>query len=94
VLEYPGAVQFLSLGVAKKTVPCTLDYLRRFLLRDQEMSLVIGIDFGTTKTVAAVMKNGYPIVIPDRHGHLSIPSLVLVTPEEEIFIGWEAQNHI
>jgi molecular chaperone DnaK len=57
------------------------------------MRIVIGIDFGTTKTVAAVMKDGRPIVIPDRYGHLSMPSLVLVTPEEELFVGWEAQNN-
>ncbi len=39
------------------------------------------------------MKDGDPIIIPDRQGHLSMPSLVLVTPEEELFIGWEAQTH-
>lgn len=53
----------------------------------------IGIDFGTTKTVAAVFKGGQPTIIPDRWGHRSIPSLVLVTPEEELFVGWEAVTH-
>jgi molecular chaperone DnaK len=57
------------------------------------MGIIIGIDFGTTKTVAAFIKDGRPIIIPDRQGHLSMPSLVLVTPEEEHFAGWEAQTH-
>lgn len=59
------------------------------------MSKIIGIDFGTTKTIAAVMTDGRPVVIPDRRGRKSIPSLVLVTPETEknIFVGWEAKEH-
>jgi len=59
------------------------------------MSKIIGIDFGTTKAIAAAMKDGSPVVIPDRRGRNSIPSLVLLTPETEkkIFVGWEAQQH-
>lgn len=59
------------------------------------MSKIIGIDFGTTKTIAAVMQGGSPVVIPDRRGRKSIPSLVLITPETEknIFVGWEAKEH-
>jgi molecular chaperone DnaK len=59
------------------------------------MSKIIGIDFGTTKTIAAVMERGSPVVIPDRRGRKSIPSLVLITPETEksIFVGWEANEH-
>ena len=47
------------------------------------MSKIIGIDFGTTKAIAAAMKDGSPVVIPDRRGRNSIPSLVLLTPETE-----------
>jgi molecular chaperone DnaK len=59
------------------------------------MSKILGIDFGTTKTIAAVMEGGSPVVIPDRRGRKSIPSLVLITPETEkdIFVGWEAKEH-
>jgi molecular chaperone DnaK len=54
---------------------------------------IIGIDFGTTKTIAAIFKNNKFEIIPDRKGRLSLPSLVLITPEEEIFVGWEAKHH-
>lgn len=32
-------------------------------------------------------------MIPDKYGNLSIPSLVLVAPDENIFVGRSAQNH-
>ncbi len=54
---------------------------------------IIGIDFGTTKTVAALYKDQHTTIIPDRHGHLSIPSLVLLSPDGEFSVGWEAQTH-
>lgn len=59
------------------------------------MSKIIGIDFGTTKTIAAVMEGESPTVIADRRGRKSIPSLVLLTPESEknLFVGWEAKEH-
>ncbi|HWS88738.1 MAG TPA: Hsp70 family protein [Pyrinomonadaceae bacterium] len=59
------------------------------------MSKIIGIDFGTTKTIAALMQGGSPTIIADRRGRASIPSLVLVTPESEktLFAGWEAKEH-
>lgn len=59
------------------------------------MSKIIGIDFGTTKTMAAVMQGGSPVVISDRRGRNSIPSLVLVTPETQknLCVGWEAKEH-
>ena len=54
---------------------------------------IIGIDFGTTKTIAAVFRDNRVEIIPDNKGHLYIPSLVLVTPDNEIFVGWEAKLH-
>ncbi|HEX8070626.1 MAG TPA: Hsp70 family protein [Pyrinomonadaceae bacterium] len=57
------------------------------------MSKIIGIDFGTTKAVAALMTGGQPAVIPDREGRAHLPALVLATPEEDFFVGWEAQKH-
>jgi molecular chaperone DnaK len=59
------------------------------------MDEIVGIDFGTTKTIAAVIRDGSAVVVPDRRGRNSIPSVVLVTPEteESIFVGWEAKEH-
>jgi molecular chaperone DnaK len=57
------------------------------------MSRIVGIDFGTTKSVAAVLEGKYPTVISDREGRQSIPSVVLVSEEQEFFVGWEAREH-
>jgi molecular chaperone DnaK len=54
---------------------------------------VIGIDFGTTKSVAAILEGTSPRPIRDRSGRRYVPSLVLVTPDGELAAGWEAQNH-
>jgi len=56
-------------------------------------NVIIGIDFGTTKTCAAVFRNNQFEIIPDRNGRLTMPSLVLIGPEKEIFIGWGAKLH-
>ena len=53
----------------------------------------VGIDFGTTKSALAYSQGGKPVVIEDGHGHRSIPSLVMVVPDERLYIGWEALNH-
>src|SRR3990170_5704373 len=55
--------------------------------------MIIGIDFGTTKSVAAVMQAGEPKIIHDLWGHRSMPSLVMVAPDERLYIGWDALNH-
>jgi len=57
------------------------------------MSIILGIDLGTTKSVVGVWRNGGPFIIPDESGHRSIPSLVLVTPDEKVFAGRRAQRH-
>lgn len=57
------------------------------------MMNAIGIDLGTKKSLVGVMKDRRPFVIPNKYGEASIPSLVLVTPEEKIFAGPSAQRH-
>lgn len=55
--------------------------------------MIVGIDLGTTKSVVGAYQGGKPIIIPDAEGRTSIPSTVLVTPQEEIFAGHAATKH-
>jgi molecular chaperone DnaK len=57
------------------------------------LDTIIGIDLGTTKSVVGIWKDGRPLIIPDKFGNTVIPSLVLVSPEGNIFVGREAQKH-
>ena len=55
--------------------------------------MILGIDFGTSKSVVAVWENGQPVVIPDLSGRRTMPSVVMVAPDERLYVGWEARNH-
>ena len=44
------------------------------------MGKIIGIDLGTTNSVAAVMEGGEPTVIPSAEGGRLYPSVVAVNP--------------
>ncbi len=54
---------------------------------------MIGIDFGTSKSCAAVVENGVPKILTDSRGRRSLPSVVLVDPEDRLSIGWDAINN-
>lgn len=55
--------------------------------------MYIGIDFGTSKSVVGVWDENKLTVIPDSQGRRSMPSLVMVAPDERLYIGWDALNH-
>ena len=56
------------------------------------MKRMIGIDLGTTNTVAAFMDGDEPRIIPnDRGGHLT-PSVVAITEAGELLVGDAARN--
>lgn len=57
------------------------------------MPMILGIDLGTAKSVIGIWQNQSPYIIPDRTGNLSIPSLVLFTPEGKIYVGNTARRH-
>ncbi len=44
----------------------------------------VGIDFGTSKSCIAVHENGSPLVLGDFAGHRTLPSVVLVDPEDKM----------
>ena len=54
--------------------------------------MIVGIDFGTTKSLVSVMQDGVPRIIPDASGHRFTPSLVTIAPDEHIHVGWDAVN--
>ena len=56
------------------------------------MSKIIGIDLGTTNSVAAVMMGGEPIVIPSAEGERLVPSVVAVNKNGERLVGRVARN--
>ncbi len=56
------------------------------------MAKIIGIDLGTTNSVAAVMQGGEPIVIPSAEGERLVPSVVAVNKNHERLVGRIARN--
>ncbi len=56
------------------------------------MGKIIGIDLGTTNSVAAVMIGGEPVVIPTAEGERLLPSVVAVNKNHERLVGRSARN--
>ena len=56
------------------------------------MGKIIGIDLGTTNSVAAVMIGGEPVVIPSSEGERLVPSVVAVNKNHERLVGRVARN--
>ncbi len=56
------------------------------------MAKVIGIDLGTTNSVAAYMEGGQPTIIPNKEGSRLTPSIVAFTKNGEILIGQLAKR--
>ena len=57
------------------------------------MENIIGIDLGTTNSEVAVVLDGKPQIIPDGK-HRLIPSVVGISPENEILVGQAAKNQL
>jgi len=56
------------------------------------MGKIIGIDLGTTNSVAAVMSGGEPVVIPSAEGERLVPSVVAYNKNHERVVGRTARN--
>lgn len=51
------------------------------------MSQIVGIDFGTTSSAIAALRNGKPVIIPNREGSKFTPSVIAFTHHGEIVVG-------
>ena len=56
------------------------------------MSKVVGIDLGTTNSVVAVMEGGKPVVIPNKEGLRTTPSVVAYTKKQDKLVGQIAKR--
>jgi molecular chaperone DnaK len=56
------------------------------------MEKVIGIDLGTTNSCVAIVENGNPVVIPNRGGYKTTPSMVAVTEAGKRLVGHIAKR--
>lgn len=56
------------------------------------MSHIVGIDLGTTHSLAAIFENGNPALIPNAHGALLTPSMVGVLPDGSVVVGAAARE--
>ncbi|MBB5021429.1 molecular chaperone DnaK [Desulfurispira natronophila] len=56
------------------------------------MSTILGIDFGTTNSVIAIVDGAKPVVIPNRSGEHLTPSTVAFQKDGNVLIGRTAKN--
>jgi len=56
------------------------------------MAKVIGIDLGTTNSCVAVVEGDTPVVIPNRGGYKTTPSMVAITEAEKRLVGHIAKR--
>src|SRR3954469_6300819 len=58
------------------------------------MQRVIGIDLGTSNSCVAIVENGTPIVIPNRGGYKTTPSIVAMTEKKRRVVGHLAKRQM
>ncbi|MGZ6218756.1 MAG: Hsp70 family protein, partial [Syntrophales bacterium] len=56
------------------------------------MAKIIGIDLGTTNSVAAIVQGGQPVVIPTSEGGPLCPSVVAFGKNGEVLVGQVAKR--
>ncbi|TWT98114.1 Chaperone protein HscC [Botrimarina colliarenosi] len=56
------------------------------------MSLIVGIDLGTTNSLCGFFRDGKPQLAPNAHGDVLTPSVVGVLPSGEVIVGSAAKE--
>lgn len=55
---------------------------------------IIGIDLGTTNSLACIFKDGYTVLIPNSFGKMLTPSVVSVAEDGSIYVGAVAKERL
>ena len=53
---------------------------------------IVGIDLGTTNTCAAYVRNRIPKIIPTDRGNRLLPSVMALSPSDEVLVGGAAKD--
>lgn len=61
---------------------------------DLTAPLILGIDLGTTYSLAATMKDGKPVMIRDESGDARVPSVIGFEPDGTVTVGQSAKKHL
>ena len=56
--------------------------------------IIIGIDLGTTNSLAAYIENGTPEIIPGDDGSVIVPSVIYIDEKDNILVGEKAKEHL
>ncbi|MCA9226190.1 MAG: Hsp70 family protein, partial [Planctomycetales bacterium] len=56
------------------------------------MSVILGIDLGTTNSVVSILRDGQPVVIGDEQGRRVLPSVVGFDSDGNLLVGETARN--
>ena len=56
--------------------------------------MILGIDLGTTNSLAAVFSDGDTVLIPNAHGHLLTPSAVSAADDGSMLVGLPARERL
>ena len=69
-----------------------MGYIELNVLNNAESPQVMGIDLGTTNSLAATWKDGRPVVIKPDGGSGSIPSVIHISEEGAVIVGRKARD--
>lgn len=56
--------------------------------------MILGIDLGTTNSLAAVFRDGGTELIPNAHGHMLTPSAVSLADDDSVLVGLPARERL
>ncbi|MCK6455749.1 MAG: Hsp70 family protein [Phycisphaerae bacterium] len=62
-------------------------------MSDRSEEIIVGIDLGTTFSLVAYCDERGPQVVRDENGDGRVPSVIGVSPDGQLSIGWQARGH-